>query len=284
MAVRYIYIIGAGRSGTTVCSLLLQELNGTQLLGELNHLGQFMEGKRPCACGRAPDACALRAELMPVLPDALQWREYTAVAQKAEAHSRFPEYNFRIIVSSIYSQVTSNVVGLFPDRVIIDSGKYVSRALLLNRVLRGHARFVWVTRDPRGVVYSFSKKVQSSRSTLSACFYYLAVNFMVLIASLGPLRGKVIRLRYESIVQDPISSVARLSDFLKLPVSAGNEKRHQLTELARPLHMIGGNRLVADEGVQLRADNEWEVAMSKAKRLFIWIICSPLCVFFGYRI
>jgi len=212
-----------------------------------------------------------------------EWSSYADRSSEAEAHGRFFRNLAGATPAGVYTEANVNLARLFEEEVIIDSGKYVSRAVLLNRVLSGRVRFVWLTRDPRGVVYSFSKKVQSSRGSCSACLYYIAVNCMVLIAYVGPLRRKVFRLSYESLLADPHGTLAELGKFLGLAMDPDAGSGDGLRKLQRPTHMIGGNRLVAREELQLCLDEEWRRGLPRSMQLLIWLSCAPLCLLFGYR-
>lgn len=281
----YIYIIGAGRSGTTIAALFLQYLDGTTLLGELNHLGEFLLGQKKCACERNSSRCEFRDELISSAVVDGKASQYAKEAQSVEAHNKYLHHfrNRFLGEHVVYSAVNTYIASDFcKGRTVIDSGKYVSRGLALKNLLNRDVRFLWITRDPRGVVHSFRKRVQTSRGTLSACFYYNAVNIAVFAASVTLLKGRIKRLKYEELLLNPEQSLYELGDYFGLQPSSIVKDQAGNIRLPKPEHMLGGNRLIESTNLVMSTDEVWREDISTLKRYFIWLLCFPASMVFGY--
>ena len=91
------------------------------------------------------------------------------------------------------------------ETILLDSSKYIGRALALNNLENVNLKIIYVVRDVRGVIKSFSKKVQTSKSPIHTIIYYLFVNIVSEIVSFFYFRKKIIKIRYEDLINHPIS-------------------------------------------------------------------------------
>ena len=105
-------------------------------------------------------------------------------------------------------------------RVIVDSSKIATFAMLLRQVPGLEVRTAHLVRDPRGVVHSWRKSVVRADGgrrdamlrygVASASVRYVAYNAL---AHGLALRGRYRFLRYEDLLADPRATVARLLAF-----------------------------------------------------------------------
>lgn len=281
-----LYLIGAGRSGTTILSLLLGNTEQIRALGELHQLPEHCSGLKVCSCGKPLLYCSQWESLRGELSNRFSGIEYREQAKQLESHRFIIKYFYSPSRANAFPEYLKSNVQLFEgfsdSKWLIDSSKYVGRGLALNTLMNNKLKFVFLVRDPRGVVGSFEKNVQTSRKWYSAAFYYLIVNLTTLVASWTLLRGKVLRLRYEDLLHKTDDTLEQLSNFLQMDLSSIIHK----LEINSPLetgHIIGGNRLVNNRTTVFRRLDNWQHKMPHWKRLFVWLITFPICLINGYR-
>jgi hypothetical protein len=253
MSKKIIYIIGAGRSGTTLLDIVLGNNADTFSAGELN---------------RFP----IRNGIPPLLdkdnPKFVFWDKF-----KREFLKRYSKYDFdglkilinkfeyhlgilRIIFSSKNNKTMNNYheylktfFDTLSDQVeqeyIVDSSKYPCRAYHLSQIYKENISFVYIKRNPVDVVQSFAKKdiEQPPKSWFLANLYLFAVNLLcMLILRIIRNDSKVVRLTLEELTNEPTKTLTRISKVLDIDLS----NSISLTQNYSPLKtgfLFDGNRL-----------------------------------------
>ncbi|MBT8488643.1 MAG: sulfotransferase [Gemmatimonadetes bacterium] len=281
-----LYIMGAGRSGTTVMAALLAASPDVVAPGELHQLPDHVRGRENCGCGMPLSKCP-------------KWGEYTAViscigeeayAERAEHFHRHGMI-WRYFVSGKFARDSKYQRGettvfrtLEQDRnLVVDSSKYIGRALALSRVEALDLRFLYMVRDPRGVVESFGKKVQTSRGPLSATLYYLVVNLTAEVVARTLLRGRVMKVRFEDLAERPEETLARLGRFVDRDLSPTSDAIRQGRDVAVG-HLVGGNRLRSRTRISFSRQVTWPKTMGRSTRFFVWLATLPLNIVNRYRL
>lgn len=281
---KLLYLMGAGRSGTTILSLLLSNLSEVRALGELHQLPEHAAGHKLCNCGETIENCHEWQWLSSGLMKRFSSKEYRREARELESHRYVFRYFFRpdrALNFSTYRNANEALLNRCKqNKWRVDSAKYVGRGLALSSILRNRIKFVYLIRDPRGVVNSFGKSVQTPRGWLSAVFYYGAVNATAWFVSKTLLRGKVITIRYEDLLQNPCDTLSCIAVFLGIGHDGID---HMLSKPLSTGHVIGGNRLVKRSQVRFNADDSWRQKLSIWKRWGIWILLLPWCLLNGYK-
>jgi hypothetical protein len=181
-----LYILGAGRSGSTLLTTLLDGSAATFSTADLMQIYEYIRDDKVCGDGCRISESPFWQQVLGQLPPAV-------VQDAAETVDR----NFSI---ERHSALFSNLLGLHDQsvvdryldeqvkllhaiaqisgkRIVIDSSKYANRAFLFNRIHQGiDVKYIYNTRDVRGVVNSFGKNVQTPRTPISAIMYYIAIN------------------------------------------------------------------------------------------------------------
>ena len=279
---KILYVLGAGRSGTTIIAAMLGEQQNIHWHGELVHLANWNDPDQNCSCGEPLRICPFwqSHDIADTLGPGM------AAAQKFEAHRRVP---MSLLLShrypGEYQESQSSIVKSLAGKGgwLLDSSKYVGRALGLGSCPDLDAKYIYMVRDPRGVVYSFAKSVQTSRSLLNATFYYVAVNLMAQLAVWGRLRGRCLKLRYEDLASDPAASMDKAGVFLGEDLGRIAEMVSDGRSFSAD-HVAGGNRWVSDGKSELKPDREWRAKMGWGKRLLIYILCLPFQLINRYGI
>jgi hypothetical protein len=169
------------------------------------------------------------------------------------------------------------------DSLLLDSSKYLGRALALAASASVNARFIYLVRDPRGVVHSYSKKVQSGRSLLSACMYYTVVNSFAEIATRWRLRGRFVKIRYEDLLRDPESTLDKIGQTLAIDTRESRERLRN-NDVLKAEHVAGGNRWVRAGAAPLRRHDAWRGELGFTSRLLVYVLCFPLQLINRYKL
>ena len=161
-----VYILGPGRSGSTVLEVLLS--NSSQLIGvgEITHL--FRDGyidAKPCSCGNSINVCPLWGAVSQGLNLQESAYKHTAdVMQEIDWHSNFfnalkQQHSEQSWV--YYSKINKNIFSTLnkaqPNKYLIDASKYPARALNLKKLFPGKVKVICITRSPEGLMNSFAK-------------------------------------------------------------------------------------------------------------------------------
>jgi hypothetical protein len=232
---KIIYIIGCGRSGSTILDILLG--NGKDILscGELNRFLR-REGIPSYWCHKEKSPTFLfwkriKSQLLAKFPDGIDFANMHEISRQYEYHSSVikkglnqKDFNrYREFVLTFYETLFDNI----EDSTIVDSSKYPVRALRLSNIVPYEIAFIYLKRDPRGVVHSFSKKglPLASKSWLSANLYYLVVNLLCQL-TIRRLKKKhqVVEIKYEDLVTKPVDTLTIIQNELQIDLEPVIEK------------------------------------------------------------
>jgi len=259
-----LYIMGTGRSGSTILEMLLKNNSGFGGVGELTHI--FRDGflnNEDCACGEKTANCTLWQKVR----HQCGWRQeelpsLIELMQSVEGHSSFPALASGLIRKDRLDQYRSVNQKLFLAlknslncRVVIDSSKYAGRALALSRLFPGRVRVICLTRSPRALIHAFSKKhkeEQWSKSPFQAMLYYI----YVLICCRLTLRLAGVRaqhLRYEDFSSN-IQAIIRRIDVWGNYDLTSTRKSIENGSYFSVGHIVTGNRLRKSGKVRFQPD------------------------------
>jgi hypothetical protein len=178
--VKVLSIVGEGRSGSTVLAAILGEVAGFFDAGELHWVwGRSLIQQRPCGCGRPPAECQIWSRVVEgtfgVPPeDQAAGRGGGAtggvVADERELLAR--RNRFRLLRSAdrsgpgwpaldrmraVTESLYANLVDVTGARVIVDASKRPEDAAVLAGVSSVDLYVLHIVRDPRAVVFSWSR-------------------------------------------------------------------------------------------------------------------------------
>lgn len=248
-----LYVMGTGRSGTTILEVLLTNVDGISGTGELKHIFRdgYLRGL-PCACGKLGYECELWSG---VLGSARWSREdcvrYGAAIEALEGHRNFPRVYLGAIdrrKASLHVQATTEILRsvrrFTGSRVIVDSSKYPARALLLARMYPTKVRVLCITRSAAGLIAAFQKKndgEQRPKSRLEAAIYFLYVLLCMRLVR-ARLGERCLTIRFEDMTRDPISVLSRIESWSGISLARARAKL-AAGDSFRVGHIVTGNRL-----------------------------------------
>lgn len=303
--VTVLYIVGAGRSGSTIVDNVIGQIPGYFSAGEVVYFWQrlLIEGRR-CGCGQVGSDCEVWSQVIECLdnPD-------EAVAASMVAHARSemrirhvpamltergmrrtrrhlgPEYRERLSV--LYQAIAA----VTDARVVVDSSKFPGYGRVVSDLPNVDARVLHLVRDPRAVAYSWMrKKAQPDTDALAHMMQrrsrvvaprWVTANLAAETLWRGE-SGTYARIRYEDFVADPQTTLDGALLDLGLDPLPDNIIEDGTVHLGTN-HTVSGNPSRFENGnVQLRADDEWKTAMTDRDYRLVSALTWPLLVRYRY--
>lgn len=263
MRQKLIYILGAGRSGTTILDIVLGNCSNGISLGEIN---RFFK-RKGIAPKRDPgtNVHEFWQSIKKTFDDKTE-EEYDVlkkVFDKYEYHTGFSkaffcrtDKRYQNALSKQYESIAEHTQN---KTVIIESSKYPARAINISTIIdeKFDIGYVYLKKDPVKVVSSFGKKglEQPAKSFLASNLYYLLVNILCYLAvwKLRKRGHKVTLVKYE----DLISRTARTLDTISEQhgIDLGDTKTKIENGYALDTgYLFDGNRIRLKENIVLQKE------------------------------
>jgi Sulfotransferase family len=263
-------------------------------LGEFSYLGKAIALDQACSCGEPVSRCSEWERVFRLVelekgvslkhhPYALrQWdtrarviidrRQQTNAYRAAckirrvlsDIRFRLPAQSpFRVPLSPSLRRGVENTICLYEivrkewgRSVVVDSSKNVHKALAVYEASPEDTRIVLLTRDGRGVYWSYRRSGFSRAESVAgwAGYYRRAVPFLNRTIA----QDHLIRVRYEDLMRDTHGTLASISRFLGLTFEP------TMTDLSNPVrHLFNGNdtRFARDRPIAL--DERWTREMGE---------------------
>ena len=305
---KVLYVIGWGRSGSTLLDTLLGEVDGFFSSGELYKIWQegLTEGRK-CGCGRPVVACPVWSEVLAgIFPDPsslnlaqiTRWHNEelrtrdTWRVMRASSGDRVPSravLRYADIMERLYRKV-GEVTGA---EVVVDSSKVPSNAALLELMTGIEPYILQLVRDPRASAFSWQR--QRARLDLHEAermprfgLTKSSLNWLAFNAAGEALRRRHPRrsylLRYEDLVAKPRDAVGGIVRFV-----GGTDRTLPFAEERiahlRENHTVSGNPSRFSTGrIEIREDDEWKRSQSPSQRAFVVALSLPLLRRYRYPI
>lgn len=306
-AVRVAYIAGTGRSGSTLLSRLLGQMDGCVSVGELRYLWERgMIDDAPCACGMSFSRCGFWTAVLArtfgsgELPDP---RSLLALQRRVDRHRNIPLFvrpelcpaglgrdigAFRRLTAALYRSV-AEVSGA---RVVVDSSKVPPVAFLMCDAPSVDLRVIHIVRDPRAVAHSWQRRKARLDGSDGRRFmpvfspgraagrWVLTNAEMEAYKLLFPRR--VLRVRYEDLARRPRPWLERIARFALGHDADPDFLQGNVAHLS-PEHSFSGNPMRARVGpVVIRPDEEWRNRGAGMPRV-LSLALGPMLLGYGYR-
>lgn len=304
---KVLYVVGAGRSGSTILGQMLDGVEGFFTVGELYYLwDRGLLENRLCGCGVFFKECPLwrdvlersfggpdvvEAETMVRLREhALSNRQLLFASAKTRRKALARMADYLQALERLYHGVRS----VSQSKVIVDTSKSPSYCYELDNILSLEVYVVHLVRDPRAAAYSWwtrrklqpaSEKKPSRYMTrhnpLKTSLIWGAWNLLI-EKMWASNRNRYLFLRYEDFVKDPQGALRNILHLVgeegaKLPFA--NEREVSLGAN----HIFSGNPSRLQNGpVMIRADEEWKQKMSRTQRALIASTTWPGLLRYGY--
>ena len=300
---KVLYIVGLGRSGSTILANSLGQIDGFSSVGEVCYMWKhnFIEN-RLCGCGRPFYECPVWTEVVQKAfggPDGVDARRMISLQNSAARTRHIP----LMLTTKGSKTLADRLDGWLEDtgrlyealrivtgsRVIVDSSKEPAYGYALGMVPNIDLRVLHLVRDPRAAAYSWlKKKPQPDSEDLEFMHRFSPTKSAVLWDSWNAAAEalwrdeKYLRLRYEDFVANPRRSFARILGLLgeedaELPLTGDQEVKLGVS------HTVSGNPNRFEIGsVALRHDKEWMEKMNPKDRNLVTALTLPLLRRYGY--
>lgn len=260
---KIIYIIGAGRSGTTLLDVALGNAENVFSCGELNRY-PVREGI-PTGFQHAPERLVFWSRFTESFRKNYDLKKQAILHDEFEYHkglvkrllgsARKEKYTaYQQFLRDFYTQLFDSI----EESVVVDSSKYPGRALGISDALPFEIDYIYLKRDPISVVESFAKTdvFLPPKSWLSANLYYFLVNGLCKIV-IYRLRKKhrVLEIKYEDFIESPESVMEVIQQALSVDLSAAITKIKN-NDYLQVGELFEGNSMRIDPQIKLRRSKQ----------------------------
>jgi hypothetical protein len=307
--VTVLFVVGSGRSGSTLLDILLGQVDGFFSTGELHSLwwAGILEGRR-CGCGLSVTDCPVwRRIVVQSLPEGVEGSVRSDARQVTRLQRSVPgpirawrlargrsvprgdlgRYGRRLVET--YRAIAEEGGA----RVVVDSTKHPAVAALLPRLEGVRPYFVHLVRDPRGVAHSWRRrKAAADRyGTLEMERFYAGASAGRWVLEQAAARAlcrsnpdRSVLLRYEDLAADPRAAVERILALVGEDPTAARFLAEPAVDVGTT-HTVSGNPVRLHSGkLEIVADEEWRTAMPGMRRWLVTALTLPSLVRYGYPI
>lgn len=302
--IEVLYIIGTGRSGSTLLANILGSTDGMFSAGELRFIWDrgFVEDRR-CGCSERFHTCpAWRSIVHEAFdgepPDNRRMLDEVARVTRVR---QLP----KLLTGGLDEAVLRQSAGYYLDNVerlywgvasatgkmIVDSSKLPTYCYLLHQVPSLRIRVVHLVRDPRATAYSWQRlratgAVDDDDEEMDRFSVWKATTLWDIWNStafhLFSRTEDYLQVRYEDLVTNPRAVVGAIRTFAGLrPDDTPFDGDH--TVVLQPNHAVAGNPNRRRAGaIHLREDDEWRTGLSRFHRGAVSGLAAPVLGRFGY--
>ena len=302
--VKVLYVVGLGRSGSTILSNSLGQIGGYFSAGELNFIWRHnVIENRLCGCGRPFRECPIWTRVMDEAfggMDGVDPREMMRLQASGTRTRHIPlmltargegvlkERLEKLLLN--YRRLYEAIGSVTDSRVIVDSSKEPAHGYAMSLVPGIDFRVLHLIRDPRAAAYSWlKKKPQPDSEEIEHMVRFSPTKSSALWDSWNASAEALwrhtpqeyLRVRYEDFVADPRKSFERILGLVgvtaELPLAGEREVKLGVS------HTVSGNPNRFETGaVELRSDQEWVSNMNPRDRALVTALTLPLLKHYGY--
>lgn len=305
---RVVYIIGWGRSGSTLLDTALGSFPGVVSTGELRYLWERgLVERRRCGCGERVPACGFwRAVLagverarrergaLPVRPvpeDVVELQQ--TVARTRHALGRVEQRSFGAwALHGLTTDLVRAVASEAGVQLVVDSSKTPADAALYLGDPSIELHLVHIVRDPRAVAHSWQRSKMMTdldepvpippQAPARSSTMWLAWN--LLAERLAPHATTYQRVHYEDLATDPATVLRRTLAVVGQQVDPAAVVTAEGLEIA-PNHTVAGNPSRFARGpVPVRLDGAWRTDQSFGQRWAATLPALPRMRAYGYAV
>jgi Sulfotransferase family len=293
--VKVLFIVGPTRTGSTIISNILGQIDGFFHAGEV--IEAWDRGKIwKCSCGQFPMECPVWSKIFKSLDAAVNNKDQSEIIRMRNKMSRShkvivnhylpkrktdrqaAETRYLYGLAKLYSIIQAETGA----NVIIDSSKNVGYGDTLKNVENIDLYLVHLVRDARATAFSWSRKKKElwDAHPLKTAVQWSSRNIAAELLSLRK-SGRAIKIRYEDFIAHPRQGVHSILKLLtisnaRLPFISPDEV------MLGNSHGLCGNPGRYNSGaVKLRIDNRWK-GMKRSDNLVATFFTWPLLIKYHY--
>jgi hypothetical protein len=279
MKTKVLYIAGCGRSGTTLLTQVIGQLDPCFDVGEFSKIWKMGIKSNPlCGCGEPFSECEFWSGLATELGwysddfDIARMRHLKHTIDKmfrSPWRRPFLKESYRAMVKEYalcYQTIYQTIQKRSGCSVIVDSSKSVPSAYVLANAPELEVHLVHLIRDPRATEYSWKRIKELPNTNTEAAFmarrtvwqnayYWNRENRLV--EKLKKTTASYQCLRYKAFVENPRDVLTDMMNRLgvELPTSFLADRSEDI----HPTHAFSGNPWrYGKKRIQIKIDNEWQ--------------------------
>lgn len=298
---KVLYILGRGRSGSTILANVLGEVDGFFSAGELRTLWDPVVARRAaCGCGRPIFECDVWSRVLDHVSDidvdqVVRWQHEIVRESNVPRLIRARRGRPWAALDG-YAEVTSRLYRAIQEvtgcTVIIDSSKRPSYAAFIRLLAGCDPYFVHLARDPRASAYSWASRRYESvhgdevkrRKAFDATVRWDMLNIGSEAVLRKVPRDHRLRLRYEDFARAPQTAVRQI-----LALVGEAESRlpflDERTVVLYRNHTIAGNPSRFRTGPLVLEDKaEWRTQQDLFSRWVATAVALPFLRRYGYSL
>jgi len=305
--VKVLYIASDGRSGSTILSQVLGNLDGFVSVGELNAIWKYgLFHNFLCSCGVPFREYPFWTEVFEQAFGGFETLDAAKLIMLWHRVARFrniPLFNLRWkpalfkerahVYCEYQVKLYMAIQKVSGCQVIVDSSKSPTYVHLYKTLPTVDLYVLHLVRDSRAVAYSQMKTKLRPEFPDKAIYMdqmnpiKSAIRWMIYHLALMPFvtqQGCYTLVKYEDFVADPNNMLIDIQQFMGIyPLSLSLVDDHRVR--LGVSHQISGNPVRFTRGeVMLREDDEWKAAMKTAHKRVVAALTWPLLAKYGYRL
>lgn len=287
------FIIGIGRSGTTILSKLLNSYLDVHCMPEANFLVFFLYKYRHKKTFSAEDIEAIfeEIELYTLSHPLVGWNfDMAAVKQQALTQFRDANLSYKELCLFIYRHF--KIPGTDKERAVMLIDKNPSYTIFVNKIAAElpDSKFIWIVRDHRANILSRKQSIYLKSPEVA----YNATRWKLYnkeaLAFYEKHKDKVLLVKYEELVANHSFEMDRISRFLNINPQLEEEKTissqtinindYSIAEQFRERFI----KKYSDLNKDINADrlHVWKEKLSPAEIVLADAICEPVSTKLGY--
>lgn len=300
-----LYIVGVGRSGSTLLERMLGAVPGSVNAGELNAIfSRVATQDQRCGCGEPFSVCpfwtevgehafggwsAVTERMAHLQPRVVRQRHVPRMLTGSGAayQRELAEY------LDVHERLYRSVSAVSGAEVVVDASKSTAQLFALRRIEGLDLRVINLVRDSRGVASSWSKtgirKPQSTDGAMMGTYspHRIAVLWTALqleSSLLGAASPYATRVRYEDLVSTPRRTLEQALRNVGMPPGEGAlDHVGERSVTLGPSHGVAGSRTRFTAGrVDLAVDDAWRSSLPTGARRVVTAVTLPQLLRYGY--
>jgi len=259
------YVMGAGRSGSTVLGVTLGNCESVFYAGELDAWLSRSGEPQIEGAERTRFWAAVRGRVEGAAE--LYGKDSERAIERSLSLFRVKEWPVRRRLRAPYRRVAESLYNASAAEAstpfIVDTSHYPLRARELQALAGIDLYLIYLMRDPQRVVGSFARKdvPQYTKSTLTTNVYLWLTNALAILMFLRHARRRRLFVRYEDLIADPARVVGTILATANVSVPPPD------FSALRTGIPFQGNRLISSEVIALQAEGPRRARPSLATSL-----------------
>jgi len=307
---KILLITGSGRSGSTLLSKLLNEIDGAFNVNELVflHLNGVVRDY-PCNTGEKFSESAVWQNIMTSYRqkneiDLLEYKPHLIPNTRKLVKAQFLPFREATLAQGEYfkryqkaiKDLYDSIFEVTNASIIIDSSKIAPFVNVVAQMEDFERYVLHLVRDPRAVAHSWQKTIRredvdastnlfmEKRTPARSSIRWQLVNQFAEALKKHP-SIKYQYLKYENFAAKPDQYIADILKFLDLPVEAIPVEKGNTIHLKREDFGIWGNPNVRTQKniVKVKMDDQYKVELPWKDRMIATIYAMPLLWKYGYK-